>query len=224
MVRRAVPRSSSTARPAAGRAGRRFPADADLPAKTARTDQALPGPVWRIGSQTRGLARPPSSSSSRGCPQSRCRHSPTRLPPPPCGCTHQNPLTWVYEAPQLSSDLIRRTGPGRLDQRHRRGQNRWGRIGLRRGCFEGFRCGTWPYGGRREHAAGGRGDPPCSGRRPRHGRDPPPGRELRPREQVAIMRGARVPMRGRDAPVQSAFCVFGSLTPARPSIMLCCDT
>lgn len=141
------------ARPAADHAGRPFPTDADLPAKTARTDQALPGPVWRIGSQTRGLARPSAALSSLADSPtlettSRGRPPWRRLSPPPCSCTHQNPLTWVYEAPQLSSDLIRRTGPGRLDQRHRPGRNRWGRIGLRRGCFEGFCCGTWPYGGR----------------------------------------------------------------------------
>ncbi|GHF33443.1 hypothetical protein GCM10017776_59930 [Streptomyces griseoluteus] len=35
------------------------------------------GPVRRIMARTRGLARPPPSSASRGDPQRRCRHSPT---------------------------------------------------------------------------------------------------------------------------------------------------
>jgi hypothetical protein len=34
-----------------------------------------------------------------------------RLPPPPCSCTHQTPLTSADQSPLLSCDLIRRTAP-----------------------------------------------------------------------------------------------------------------
>jgi len=62
------------------------------------------GPVRRIMPQTRGLARRPAALSS-------VADAPRRRPPPPCSPTRQTPLTRVDEAPQLSCDLIRRTGP-----------------------------------------------------------------------------------------------------------------
>ncbi|MFD9279457.1 DUF1932 domain-containing protein [Streptomyces mirabilis] len=64
------------------------------------------GPVRRTMPQTRGLARTSAALSSLA-------DAPRRLPPPPCSCTRQAPLTSVHEAPPVSCDLIRRTGPSR---------------------------------------------------------------------------------------------------------------
>ncbi|MGW4224334.1 hypothetical protein ACWEG1_12850 [Streptomyces bauhiniae] len=55
-----------------------------LPGHLGTTFPAIPrvlvalalGPARRIMARTRGLARPPPSSASRGDPQRRCRHSP----------------------------------------------------------------------------------------------------------------------------------------------------
>jgi hypothetical protein len=76
------------------------------------------GPGQRIMSQTRGLARTPPLH----CPAAlRAWGTPSRVvvgcqrsaltPPSACSSTHQAPFTGADQAPPISCDLIRLTGP-----------------------------------------------------------------------------------------------------------------